>query len=60
MAGIGVAYTLLSVFELWEARQEKLASRSPIMLLLAAHAVAIPVRIPSSPRGPAQPSMSTC
>jgi hypothetical protein len=46
MAGIGVAYTLLSVFELWEARQEKLASRWPIMLLLAAHAVAIPVRIP--------------
>jgi GGDEF domain-containing protein len=46
MAAIGVSYTLLCVFELWRARKEKLASRWPIMVLLAGHAAAIPVRIP--------------
>jgi diguanylate cyclase (GGDEF)-like protein len=46
MAAIGVAYTLLAVFELWRSRNEKLASRWPIMGLLVAHAAAIPVRIP--------------
>jgi diguanylate cyclase (GGDEF)-like protein len=46
MAAIGVAYTLLAVFELWRSRKEELASRWPIIVLLAAHAAAIPVRIP--------------
>ena len=46
MAAIGVSYTLLCVFELWRARKEKVASRWPIMVLLAGHAAAIPVRIP--------------
>ena len=46
MAAVGIIYTLLAVFELWRSRKEKLASRWPIMALLAAHAAAIPVRIP--------------
>jgi diguanylate cyclase (GGDEF)-like protein len=46
MAAIGVGYTMLAVFELWKSRNEKLASRWPIIFLLAAHAAAIPVRIP--------------
>ena len=46
MAAIGVAYTLLAVFELWRSRKEELASRWPIIGLLAMHAAAIPVRIP--------------
>jgi diguanylate cyclase (GGDEF)-like protein len=46
MATIGVTYTVLCVRELWNARKEKLASRWPVMLLLAGHAAAIPVRIP--------------
>ena len=46
MAAIGVGYTLLAVFELWRSRKEELASRWPIIGLLAMHAAAIPVRIP--------------
>jgi diguanylate cyclase (GGDEF)-like protein len=46
MTAIGVAYMLFAVFELWRSRKERLASRWPIMGLLAAHAAAIPVRIP--------------
>ena len=46
MAAIGVCYMGLAVFELWRSRSEKLASRWPIIFLLAAHAAAIPVRIP--------------
>ena len=46
MTAIGVAYMLLAVFELWRSRKERLASRWPIMGLLAAHAGAISVHIP--------------
>jgi diguanylate cyclase (GGDEF)-like protein len=46
MAAVGIVYTLLAVFELWRSRKEKLASRWPIIALLAAHAAAIPVRVP--------------
>jgi diguanylate cyclase (GGDEF)-like protein len=46
MAGIGVTYTLLTVRELWRGRRELLISRWPIILLLIAHAAAIPARIP--------------
>ena len=46
MTAIGVAYMLLAVFELWRSRNERLASRWPIMGLLAAHAGAISVHIP--------------
>ena len=46
MTATGVAYMLLAVFELWRSRKERLASRWPIMGLLAAHAGAISVHIP--------------
>jgi hypothetical protein len=40
MAIIGVAYTLLAVFELWGGRGDDVW-RWPIMVLLLAHAAAI-------------------
>jgi diguanylate cyclase (GGDEF)-like protein len=46
VAIILIVYLLLSVFELWRARGEALMSRWPIMVLLAAHAVLMPVRVP--------------
>ena len=46
MAAILITYLLLAVFELWRARGETLMSRWPIMALLAAHAVLMPIRIP--------------
>ena len=46
MAVIGVAYTLLTARELWRGRREMLISRWPIIIILIAHAVAIPLRIP--------------
>jgi diguanylate cyclase (GGDEF)-like protein len=46
VAIILIVYLLLSVFELWRARGETLMSRWPIMVLLAVHAVLMPVRIP--------------
>ena len=45
MAAIAVLYTLLALFELWRGRGDG-AWRWPIMLVLLAHAAAIPVRIP--------------
>jgi diguanylate cyclase (GGDEF)-like protein len=45
MAAIGVAYTLLIVFELWRRRGDQVW-RWPIMVLLLAHAAAIPIHIP--------------
>jgi diguanylate cyclase (GGDEF)-like protein len=45
MAAIGVVYTLLIVFELWRGRGDQVW-RWPIMVLLLAHAAAIPIHIP--------------
>jgi diguanylate cyclase (GGDEF)-like protein len=45
MAAIAIAYVLLTVRELWRGRGDGLW-RWPIMLLLLAHAAAVPVRIP--------------
>jgi diguanylate cyclase (GGDEF)-like protein len=45
MAAIGVVYTLLIVFELWRGRGDQVW-RWPIIVLLLAHAVAIPIHIP--------------
>jgi diguanylate cyclase (GGDEF)-like protein len=45
MAAIGVAYTLLVVFELWRGRGDQVW-RWPMMVLLLAHAAAIPIHIP--------------
>ena len=45
MATIGVAYTLLVVFELWRGRGDQMW-RWPIIVLLMAHAAAIPIHIP--------------
>jgi len=45
MAAIGVVYTLLVVLELWRGRGDQVW-RWPIMVLLLAHAAAIPIHIP--------------
>jgi diguanylate cyclase (GGDEF)-like protein len=45
MATIGVAYTLLVVIELWRGRGDQVW-RWPIIVLLLAHAAAIPIHIP--------------
>jgi diguanylate cyclase (GGDEF)-like protein len=45
MAAIGIIYTLLAILELWRGRGDE-AWRWPIMLLLLAHAVAVPIHIP--------------
>jgi diguanylate cyclase (GGDEF)-like protein len=45
MAAIGVVYTLLIVFELWHGRGDQVW-RWPIIVLLLAHAAAIPIHIP--------------
>jgi diguanylate cyclase (GGDEF)-like protein len=45
MAAIGVAYTLLVVFELWRGRGDQVW-RWPVMVLLLAHAAAIPIHVP--------------
>jgi len=45
MAAIGIAFTLLIVFELWRGRGDQVW-RWPIMVLLLAHAAAIPIHIP--------------
>jgi diguanylate cyclase (GGDEF)-like protein len=45
IAAIGIIYTLLAVLELWRGRGDDVW-RWPIMLLLLAHAVAIPIHIP--------------
>lgn len=45
MAVIALSYTLLTLFELWRGRGDGVW-RWPILLVLLAHAAAIPVRIP--------------
>ena len=45
IATIGVAYTLLVVFELWRGRGDQVW-RWPIIVLLLVHAAAIPIHIP--------------
>src|SRR6185312_8708031 len=45
MAAIGIVYTLLAFFELWRGRGHD-GWRWPIMVLLLAHAAAIPIHIP--------------
>jgi diguanylate cyclase (GGDEF)-like protein len=45
MATIGIAYTLLAVLELWRGRGDGVW-RWPIIVLLLAHAAAIPLHIP--------------
>jgi diguanylate cyclase (GGDEF)-like protein len=45
MAAIGIVYTLLAVFELWRGRGDNVW-RWPIIVLLLAHAAAIPIHIP--------------
>ena len=45
MATIGIVYTLLAVFELWRGRDNDLW-RWPVIVLLLAHAAAIPIHIP--------------
>ena len=45
MAAIAVFYTLLALLELWRGRGDS-TMRWPIMLLLLAHAAAIPIQIP--------------
>jgi diguanylate cyclase (GGDEF)-like protein len=45
MVAIGIAYTLLAAFELWRARGDDVW-RWPIIALLLAHAIAIPIHIP--------------
>ena len=45
MAAIGIVYTLLVVFELWRGRGDEVW-RWPIMVLLLAHAAAIPIHVP--------------
>ena len=44
MAAIGIAYTLLIVFELWRGRGDQVWRG--IMVMVLAHAAAIPIRIP--------------
>jgi diguanylate cyclase (GGDEF)-like protein len=45
MAAIGIVYTLLAVLELWRERGDDVW-RWPIIVLLLAHAAAIPIHIP--------------
>ena len=45
MAAIGIIHTLLTAFELWRGRGDEVW-RWPIMVLLLAHAAAIPIHIP--------------
>ena len=45
MASIGIVYTLLAVFELWRGRGDDVW-RWPVIVLLLAHAAAIPIHIP--------------
>jgi diguanylate cyclase (GGDEF)-like protein len=46
MAAIMMTYLLLAIVELWRARGETLLSRWPIIAVLGAHAVIMPIRIP--------------
>jgi diguanylate cyclase (GGDEF)-like protein len=57
MTAILSAYLLLAAYELWSARGESLTSRWPIIGLLVAHAVLMPLRIPlAGTLGAHQPS----
>jgi hypothetical protein len=49
MAAIGVVYSLLVVFELWRGCGDQVW-RWPIMVLVLAHAAAIPIHIPAKDR----------
>jgi diguanylate cyclase (GGDEF)-like protein len=46
MMTIGISYTLLTAWELWRARADKLHSRWPAIALLLMHAAASPTRVP--------------
>lgn len=46
MVGIGITYTMLTVYEFWRARSDGLMSRWPAIILLTLHAVTLPTRIP--------------
>jgi diguanylate cyclase (GGDEF)-like protein len=46
MTGIGITYTLLTVYELWRVRGDGLLSRWPAIILLTLHAATLPTRIP--------------
>ena len=46
---IGVTYSLLAASEFWRGRRELLISRWPIIILLVAHALTLPLRIPLAP-----------
>jgi diguanylate cyclase (GGDEF)-like protein len=46
MMTIGISYTLLTAWELWRARADKLHSRWPAIALLLMHAAALPTRVP--------------
>ncbi len=54
---IGMTYSLLAVVELWRGRSEGLISRWPIMIVLTAHALTLPLRVPlASSLGGAAPA----
>jgi diguanylate cyclase (GGDEF)-like protein len=63
MTAIGIIYTLLTVYELWRVRSDRLLYRWPVIILLTLHAAALPTRIPlvASLTGakPAQASLLT-
>ena len=46
MTGIGMTYTMLTVYEFWRARSDGLMSRWPAIILLTLHAATLPTRIP--------------
>ena len=54
-------YTLVTAFELWSGRAEKLVTRWPAMLVLALHGVVFPAQIPLTmlqPKGYESPLLS--
>ena len=51
MASIGIVYTLLAVFELWRGRGDDVW-RWPVIVLLLAHAAAVPIHIRTVPQRP--------
>jgi diguanylate cyclase (GGDEF)-like protein len=46
MMTIAISYTLLTAWELWRSRGDKLHSRWPAIALLLMHAAALPTRVP--------------
>lgn len=51
MVSIGIVYSLATVTELWRSRDDGLPSRWPAIILLIAHALALPSRIPLVAQG---------